>query len=153
MARKTVLERFTEKTREGEVLRPELGPCLEWVGAIDKGGYGRFGLCGTRVEYAHRAAWILACGEISDGKWVLHACDNRRCVRVGHLFLGDVFDNNRDRDRKGRARGRFAQKFSSEIVEQARRLAQAGVSLRSVGAMLGMSRHCAWRIATGRARR
>lgn len=34
---------------------------------------------------------------------VCHHCENRRCVRPGHLFLGTALDNTRDMFAKGRA--------------------------------------------------
>lgn len=40
-----------------------------------------------------RVSWALEQGPIPDGKWVLHRCDNRRCVRPSHLFLGSSQDN------------------------------------------------------------
>jgi hypothetical protein len=39
-------------------------------------------------------------GEIPKGLFVLHRCDNRKCVR--HLFLGTQLDNVRDCIAKGR---------------------------------------------------
>ena len=51
---------------------------------------------------AHRAAWELVNGAIPDGMCVLHKCDNPPCVRVEHLFLGTVYENNTDRANKGR---------------------------------------------------
>lgn len=51
---------------------------------------------------AHRFAWELANGPISDGLWVLHACDVPACVNARHLFLGTHDDNMADQGRKGR---------------------------------------------------
>jgi hypothetical protein len=42
--------------------------------------------------------------DIPDGMWVLHHCDNRRCVNPDHLYIGDVKDNSRDAVVRGRHR-------------------------------------------------
>lgn len=36
------------------------------------------------------------------GLFVLHRCDNPKCIRVSHLFLGTIADNNHDAKAKGR---------------------------------------------------
>jgi hypothetical protein len=79
--------------------------CWEWTGYVEPGGYGRVALpfVQGRVERAHRVSWILANGQIDEGLYVLHHCDNRKCVRPSHLFLGTYADNNRDMRVKGRA--------------------------------------------------
>jgi len=80
--------------------------CAEWGAGRFSTGYGQFWLRGANVG-AHRIAWVIANGQIPDGMCVLHHCDNRRCVNVGHLFLGTVKDNISDMDKK-RRRGRRA---------------------------------------------
>lgn len=35
-------------------------------------------------------------GQIPDGLWVLHHCDNKKCFEVEHLYLGTRLDNVRD---------------------------------------------------------
>lgn len=47
-------------------------------------------------------AYELEFGPIPDGLFVLHRCDNRRCVRGDHLFLGTCQDNHDDARAKGR---------------------------------------------------
>lgn len=78
--------------------------CWEWNAAALKSGYGVFGLNrdGHRNMLAHRMAWTLTNGEIPDGSFVLHKCDNPSCCNPSHLFLGTQADNIHDMDRKGR---------------------------------------------------
>ncbi len=65
-------------------------------------GYGRAFYNGKTIP-AHRASWELHHGPIPVGMKVLHACDNRLCVRPSHLFLGTSRDNTHDMMKKGRA--------------------------------------------------
>lgn len=51
---------------------------------------------------AHRLAYQLQHGVAVVTKLVLHTCDNPRCVRPSHLFLGTQLDNRRDCKKKGR---------------------------------------------------
>lgn len=80
--------------------------CWLWLantngGTISESAYGRFKVDG-RNRLAHRVAWELIHGSIPNGLWVLHRCDNPKCVNPGHLFLGTRSDNMRDAGRKGR---------------------------------------------------
>lgn len=90
----TIRERFWAKVRRGD-------GCWEWTAARSAAGYGWFkGAAGP--ELAHRVAWRLERGEIQAGLFVLHRCDNPRCVRPDHLFLGTNADNMADMVQKGR---------------------------------------------------
>jgi HNH endonuclease len=75
--------------------------CWEWQAGCFDNGYGAFWLR-RKLWKAHRVAWLIQFGEIPDDLKVLHKCDNPRCVRPSHLFLGTDADNMHDRDRKGR---------------------------------------------------
>ena len=69
----------------GRVIKKENG-CWEWP---------------AKCQPSH-TAFELTKGPIPPGKWVLHKCDNRQCVRPSHLFLGTQKDNQQDMARKGR---------------------------------------------------
>ena len=78
--------------------------CWLWTAATHRNGYGKIGAGrqGDGTLLAHRVAWELTYGPISDGLWVLHHCDNPPCVRPDHLFLGTVKTNGQDMSAKGR---------------------------------------------------
>lgn len=79
--------------------------CWEWLSA-DPGTYGHFTMRGMGYRNqmnAHRASWILHNGAVPNGLFVLHKCDNKRCVNPEHLFLGTQADNMNDMSRKGRS--------------------------------------------------
>lgn len=79
--------------------------CWVWTGATDKKGYGVTadgGRARHRNLLAHRASWMIHCGEIPEGLCVCHSCDMPSCINPDHLFLGTYKDNHADMDRKGR---------------------------------------------------
>jgi hypothetical protein len=78
-----------------------------WIWTLTSGqtqlgnSYGTFPVDGV-TRRAHRVAWTLAKGAIPAGMFVLHRCDEPRCVNPDHLFLGDQGANRTDMFLKGR---------------------------------------------------
>ena len=128
--------------------------CWEWMGTVikNRGGYGYFKIDGKQRR-AHRFSWVLAFGEIEGGLFVLHRCDNRRCVRPSHLFLGTHQDNMDDMVRKGRATGCPSKgeaasnaKLNESQVLEIRALKKAGEIYPSIRKKFGIAHHTAWAI-------
>ena len=77
--------------------------CINWVGHYD-GDYGRIKVDGKKWR-VHRLIWTLVRGCIPDGLYVLHSCDNPKCININHLTVGNAQDNMDDKVAKGRAKG------------------------------------------------
>lgn len=86
---------------------------------------------------AHRVAYTIWKGDIPEGMFVLHSCDNPRCVNPDHLHLGTQKDNMIEMRERGRARdevrGRkgvrhHKAKLTDDQVREIRRLKKLGVS-------------------------
>jgi len=85
------LEKFT---------RPKSG-CWEWAGSINNSGYGSLTTNECRV-LAHRLMYTLYYGVDPKKKYVLHLCDNPKCVRPNHLRLGTQSENLKESVKKNR---------------------------------------------------
>lgn len=69
--------------------------CHEWVGQLDRHGYGRFG-AQRRDYYAHRFSWLLKYGSLPEIPLELdHLCRNPKCVNPLHLEAVTGRENKR----------------------------------------------------------
>jgi HNH endonuclease len=93
-------ERFWMQVKKAEA-------CWIWKGGTDQDGYGCFRGESHGILYhrAHRYSWALHNGRaVPKYALICHTCDQPRCVRPEHLYLGTSLDNMRDKIRKGRMR-------------------------------------------------
>ena len=78
--------------------------CWHWTGYINSSGYGRFpaGKVPGQSWQAHRFSYELQVGPIPRGLFLMHMCDNPRCVNPAHLKPGTAKENTADMMAKGR---------------------------------------------------
>jgi len=123
--------------------------CWEWRGARTKAGYGVIKL-GPRHSpnlYVHRLVFEAFNGRIPDGAYICHRCDNPRCCRPEHLFLGDARINNQDAASKGRTKGPHltgetnpSAKLTAADVAEVRHLLHQGATGVELAARFGVSK-------------
>lgn len=136
-------ERFWELVDKGDGTG-----CWDWKGSFGEGGYA---LLATR-KFGNRAArisYILHYGSIPRGLYVCHHCDNPRCVRPEHLFLGTPHDNVADMIEKGRhAHGErhWKSKLTESDIPAIRALRAAGLSQQKIADRYGVSQETIGRI-------
>jgi len=137
--------------------------CWNWLGGVNPGGYGMFGIDGE-VFLAHRISFVQINGQFhEDNPHSLHSCDNTRCVNPTHITAGTVADNMRDREKKGRGKqikganhpwsGKpsHSSKLNEEKVKQIRQLhQQGGITKAQLGRDFGVSKQSIQQIINGK---
>jgi hypothetical protein len=118
------LNRFLNKVVENK----ETG-CYEWIGGRSK--YGRFWYNGKYVS-SHRFAYEFFVEKIPENLYMLHKCDNPRCVCPEHLFTGTNSDNMIDCAMKDRG---SKSKLTVENVIIVKKMLKRGFSVKIIASM------------------
>lgn len=133
--RRLSADRFWEKVTKGP-------KCWEWTGGVSQ-GYGHLNL--SREEgniRAHRFSWILHKGDVPEGQYVCHRCNNKLCVRPDHLYLGTNEENVSDAYKDGLfatgERHHNARLTKDEVIE-IRRLRAEGAPYKKIAGRFGIS--------------
>jgi hypothetical protein len=111
------------------------GGCWEWTGTLQAVGYGKVSPWLDKNRSAHRAMFSLVVAPIPPKMYVLHTCDNRKCINPEHLWLGTHSDNQKDKV----AKGRHNWKFSDEEISQLRRFASYGIQRKELVSVFKIS--------------
>ena len=128
-------DRFMKKVNESN-------GCWKWNAQIFPTGYGAFHLNGKSI-LAHRASYLIFNGEIPNGIFVCHKCDNKSCVNPHHLFLGSAKENAIDRSLKGRHGQNTV--ISNSQIEEIKNLYTQGYSQRCLAKKFKVHQRSIWR--------
>lgn len=121
--------------------------CWLWMGAANQQEGRAFVSINHKSTNAARVSYQIYKGEIPDGGFVLHSCDNALCVNPDHLRVGTQSDNVSDMHRRGRRRGihrphvapNGREKLTDEIVRDIRFGSRSRMTLRAIADELGVS--------------
>lgn len=124
--------------------------CWNWRGSVDQNGYGLFSLDG-KPRRASRIAYERANGPYDQRLFICHRCDNPRCVRPDHLFLGTPADNMADMAAKGRGKDTKGEKnprakLTESAVVRIREELSRGVTCISLAREFGVCRGTIYRL-------
>ncbi len=105
--------------------------CWVWTaGKIGSGLYPALKVDGS-MKRAHRLSYEHFKGDIPEGYFVCHHCDNKQCVNPDHLFVGTNSDNMKDMYSKGKGNLNYGldhpnAKLSDSDITLLRRLYDSG---------------------------
>lgn len=142
--RPTLETRFWDKVNKNGPIHPTLKTrCWEWTACLAR-GYGAIQVSGGIIK-VHRMSWQLHKGDIPEGLFVLHRCDNPICVNPTHLFLGTHQDNMKDMKAKERTNAvegeqhHLAKMTVSKVKELRNLREQTGLSYDKLAKRFGIS--------------
>ena len=122
------MKRFWDKVNKA-------GPddCWEWQASLGSKGYGQISI-DRKILGAHRVAYTLEHGPISEGLQVAHTCHNKLCCNPAHLEAQTSQENNWANVRDKRTK---SVKLSDSTIELIRDLRLKGVSPKEIAQTAG----------------
>jgi hypothetical protein len=143
----TLSERFWSKIS----IVHDPNSCWEWCAGLTD-GYGRFYVnADNQSARATHVLWFILYGEWPT-KWILHKCDNPKCVRPSHLFEGTAKENAADCISKGRfSYSDGHPKLTPANVREIRELyTQGNLSQYDLAPLYGVSRSAIKHVLSGK---
>lgn len=127
--------------------------CWDWQGGLISSGYGSAYHPKLGPQAAHRLAWILTNGDIPKGLYVLHKCDNKKCVNPDHLYLGTQKKNLEDAKLHGLT-NTGTKHWSSTLTESEvlliRKMHKSGSSIRLLADIFNQTYKNVWQIVNNK---
>jgi HNH endonuclease len=128
--------------------------CWIWIGSINEKGYGRFNLNGKCIR-AHRVSYEIWKGKIHSKLYVLHTCDNRKCVNPKHLYLGDQLKNMDDmykkkRNNQPKRENHPNSKLTSKKVKDIKKLLKSGMMGKDIALKYNLHKQTIYNINSGK---
>lgn len=123
-------------TKDGECLISHYKP--------SKVGYPKM----NATTYVHRFICSVFYGPIPKDMYVLHSCDNMRCINPKHLKVGTQRDNMKDmydRKRQGNVGGAKPRQFTEDQHKDIISLYENGFSQREIAATYNTDQGTIWR--------
>lgn len=126
--------------------------CWNYTGFLND-GYGHITVK-RNGEYktigAHRLSFEIFKRSIAAGLYVLHKCDNRRCVNPDHLFLGTHMDNMIDGVLKKRFRYGENHHLTKLTAKMVRVIKESKEPAKVLSIQLGVPLHCVYDVRRGK---
>lgn len=153
------LEALTIRSDWGDKFLAYMNPgeatdCWEWTGPKNSTGYGAL-VIARNTWTAHRLSYLLHNGDIPEGAFICHRCDNPPCVNPAHLYAGTPADNVRDREERNRSRTLRGEAngmalLTEDSVRAIRSLVEQGIPRASIAEQFGVCKATVSHIAVRR---
>jgi hypothetical protein len=132
----------------------ETTKCIEWTGYYGTTGYGVL-MVNRMPKKTHRLSYQIYNGKIPEGMWVLHKCDNSRCVNPKHLYIGDskrnvhdMLERNRHVSPLGEKNGKS--KLTNDQVREIKIILKKSNKIRETARKFNVSRYAIQDIKSGK---
>jgi hypothetical protein len=150
-----ILRRDVPRPKEWLLARSRIGEkgCWNWTHGKTGSNYGvaYFNVNGVKKQFStHWLSFVLCNGDLVDGMFVCHRCDNPTCVNPEHLFAGTHSDNMLDAISKGRVIPPNGLKLNYKMANEIRqRYAAGGCTTRSLAAEYNVGKSLIHAIVAG----